>query len=97
MSANMPSLSPLGELCADREVRGGIRCLSEVEDAEDDEINETEDYYVVDEPQAILSSDEEMFDDSNGEDLADTGDEEQDVSDKGKSSVREEEIQEEAE
>ncbi|KAI4707683.1 hypothetical protein J4E89_007788 [Alternaria sp. Ai002NY15] len=90
-----------------REVRGGIRCLSEVEDAENDEIDEIEDYYVLDEPQVILSSDEEdpdtsdsdasdedMFDDSDEEDPADTGDEELDVSDKGKSSVREEETRE---
>jgi len=44
-----------------------------------------------------LSSDEEMSDDSDGADLTDTGDEELDVSDKGKSSVREEETREEAE
>lgn len=84
--------------------------MSEVEDAENDEIDEIEDYYVLDEPQVILSSDEEdpdtsdsdasdedMFDDSDEEDPADTGDEELDVSDKGKSSVREEETREEAE
>lgn len=55
--------------------------MSEVEDAENDEIDEIEDYYVLDEPQVILSSDEEdpdtsdsdasdekMSDDSHGED-----------------------------
>ena len=71
--------------------------MSELEDAEGDEINETEDYCVLDKPQVILSSDEkdldtsdsEMSDDNNGEDLANTSDEEQVVRDKGKSSVRE--------
>ena len=79
--------------------------MSVLEDVEDDEIDETEDYYALDERQAILSSNEkdpdtsdsEMSDDSDGEDLADTDDEELDVSDKGKSSMREEDTREEAE